>query len=70
MNKFFKIYLLIFSFIIFVTSAIYIFQLIDALHLPKGIVSALVNYGYLLIHIFSFISMLHYGNELFEQNKK
>lgn len=70
MSKFFKIYLLFFSIIIFITSLIYISQLIDLLNLPKGIIYAFVNYGYYLLHTFSFIAMLHYGHELLENTNK
>ncbi len=63
-KKILKIYLSVFLLVIFVTSAIPIYQLIAKLNLPKGIISAVVNYGYFLIHGGSFFAMLHYSKEL------
>ena len=70
-NKILKVYLTIFTFIIFLVSAIFIYEQIDKLNLPKGIISAIVNYGYFLVHLSSFAAMLYYGKESFvSMNKK
>lgn len=71
-KKILEVYLTIFGLTIFVTSAIFIYEQINKLNLPKGIISAIVNYGYFLIHLVSFSSMLYYGKESFiskEQNE-
>ena len=59
MNKALKIYLRIFSFIIMVTSLIFIVQLLDKIGVPSGFTSV-----YVLIHIGSFALMLSYAKEL------
>ena len=69
-NKILKMYLTIFTFIIFITSAIFIYEQINKLHLPKGIISAIVNYGYFLLHLSSFTAMLYYGKESFVSMNK
>lgn len=70
-NKILKIYLTIFILITFFTSALFIYEQINKLNLPKGIISIVINYGYFLIHLSSFIAMLYYGKEFFVSiNKK
>ena len=68
-NKVLKIYLNIFGFIVFLTSALFVYGIIDKLELPSGVISIIVNYGYLIIHILSFGAMLHYSDELLINKK-
>lgn len=69
-NRILKIYLTVFVFIIFLTSAFYIYEQINKINLPKGIISTIVNYSYFLIHLSSFAAMLYYGKELFASTNK
>ena len=69
-KKVLEVYLTIFGLIIFVTSAIFIYEQINKLNLPKGAISAIVNYGYFLIHLVSFSAMLYYGKESFVHSNK
>lgn len=63
-TTFLDVYLGIFEIVVFVTSLFFIddliYSLIDLLNVPKGILQALIHYGYLLIHILSFIGMIVY----------
>ncbi len=63
-TNFLDVYLDIFEIVVFVTSLFFIddliYSLIDLLNVPKGILQALIHYGYLLIHILSFIGMIVY----------
>lgn len=63
-KKIFMTYLGIYSFVVVISSGIYISQLINMLDIPKGIVYAVVNYGFYLVHFGSFAAMLYYGKEL------
>ena len=70
-NKFIKIYLITFELMVFITSALFVYEQINKVNLPKGFISAIVNYGYFLIHLTSFSAMLYYGKESFiSVNKK
>ena len=70
-TKILKIYLTVFTFIVFFTSAAFVYEQINKIELPKGIVSAIVNYGYFLIHLSSFLAMLYFGKESFvSMNRK
>lgn len=59
MNKYLKIYLSIYSFIIMVASLLYIGGLFDKLDLPN-----FLNNLYMFVHIGSFALMLTYANKL------
>lgn len=65
-SKFLTVYVSLFSLFVFFSSAIVAYDLIAMLNLPKGIISALVNYGYFLIHLGSFSFMLWNGKSLFK----
>lgn len=69
-KKLLKVYLSCFSFISFFCSLLYISEIIDKLNLPKGIISAVVNYLYLIVHGMSFLGMLFYGKELLSSAEK
>ena len=69
-NKILKVYLAIFMFVIFLTSIIFIYEQINKLNLPKGIISNFVRYGYFLIHLSSFSAMLYYGKEFLVSGSK
>lgn len=70
-NKFLKAYLIIFGAMVFITSAMFMYEQINKFNLPKGFIYAIVTYGYLIIHLTSFSLMLYYGKESFiSDNKK
>lgn len=69
-KKLLKIYLNIFSVLCFFSSALFVYDLIAKLNLPRGIASSIVNYGYFLVHIFSYIGMLHYFHDNIQKNKE
>lgn len=64
-NKILKIYLTVFMLISFFASALFAYEQISKLNLPKGLISVIVNYGYFLIHLSSFSAMLYYGKDFF-----
>jgi hypothetical protein len=57
-------YLRLFEIVVFFSSAIFMYQLLDKIPLPEGIIYAVVHYGYLLIHLGSFLAMLYHGRKL------
>lgn len=58
-KKFLKTYLGLFSVIVFITSCLYMTQLLDKLGLPY-----FFNFIYYLIHVGSFAAMLFYGKDI------
>jgi len=60
-KKFLETYLNLYEIFVFIISFFYLDSLIFKLDLPKGIVSALVHFALLLIHIGSFVAMKHHN---------
>lgn len=63
-GKWFKAYVNCFAVLVYITSLLFMSGLIDKLNLPKGILSALVEYGYYLLHTVSFGALMFYGKEI------
>ena len=68
-NKFLKVYMGIYMLVVFISSATYIDGLIYKLNLPDGVISAIVHYGFLLLHICSFCLMLYYSKEFISKGR-
>lgn len=69
-KKILKIYLSIFLIFVFIASAFPVYDLIAKLNLPSGIISAIVNYGYFIVHVASFIAMFHFKDLIITTKNK
>lgn len=68
-DKLLTLYLGVFLLFVFISSAMFMYELIAKLNLPSGIISIIVNYGYFLVHIASFVAMFHYKDKLIKTEK-
>lgn len=68
-DKLLTTYLYAFFLFVFISSAICSYELIGKLNIPSGIISAIVNYGYFIIHIASFVALFHYKDKLIKTEK-
>lgn len=68
-EKLITLYVSLFTIFVFFASTFCAYDLIDMLNLPEGIISAIINYGYLLVHIVSFIAMFHFKDKLIKTEK-
>lgn len=59
-GKLFTYYVYLFTLFTFFSSAICVYELLDKLNIPSGILHAIVYYGYFLVHIASFVAMIYY----------
>ena len=69
-NKFFKVYMGIYMLVVFISSAAYIDGLIYKLNLPDGVLSAIVHYGGLLLHLCSFCFMLYRSEDFIGRGRE
>lgn len=69
-NGFFKNYLRVYGIVIFFSSGIYLHQMIIKLNLPKGLIYAFVDYGFLMLHFASYFCLLGFSDQIYRKEEK
>lgn len=69
-DKLLTLYINVFLIFTFFSSAFYVYDWLNKLNIPSGILHIIIYYGYFLLHIASFIAMFHYKDKLITTKKR